>query len=470
LSQANYEWLLSLSGILHITVQMLCFLVMWHVFYPERNVLDVVMAGMLACVNLLAGLWPGLPGWVRYALSAVLILTCAFVRCQRRLEKPVFVLLLFYNFHGLSFLITNSIFQYGSEKVFDSLDPSSPDYMSLLYRNAAFSQMILVFAYGLMFLVMTKILGKIIKEFSDMKWQDVVFLSAFNIAGAMLMRMVLDLSMIKTEQGMFFLFDEKRDMRWRIPVIALLLWVGEVTAICIFQQYENLQQERQKHFVEEQQMKLLKQRLEEAEHFYGNIRKVRHEMKNHMTSIKGLAMGGNYQEARQYMEKLEETMENLDYRFATGNPVTDVVINDKYQKAAALGIDFQVKFYYRPEDTIPVFDLGILLNNLLDNAIEASERLEEEHKRRIELSLRRKQQFLLLEVENSFDGAVNWQEGCELPSTRKAEGPSGRMEHGIGLKNVKEIAERYLGSMDIKINGDTFKVTVMLQQEAETEV
>ena len=55
MSQANYEWLLSLSGILHITVQMLCFLVMWHVFYPERNVLDVVMAGMLACVNLLAG-------------------------------------------------------------------------------------------------------------------------------------------------------------------------------------------------------------------------------------------------------------------------------------------------------------------------------------------------------------------------------------------------------------------------------
>ena len=140
MSQANYEWLLSLSGILHITVQMLCFLVMWHVFYPERNVLDVVMAGMLACVNLLAGLWPGLPGWVRYALSAVLILTCAFVRCQRRLEKPVFVLLLFYNFHGLSFLITNSIFQYGSEKVFDSLDPSSPDYMLSLIHISPYNE------------------------------------------------------------------------------------------------------------------------------------------------------------------------------------------------------------------------------------------------------------------------------------------------------------------------------------------
>ena len=53
---------------------------------------------------------------------------------------------------------------------------------------------------------------------------------------------------------------------------------------------------RQKHFVEEQQVKAMKKRLEEAENFYGNIRKVRHEMKNHMANIKGLAGAGEYGE------------------------------------------------------------------------------------------------------------------------------------------------------------------------------
>lgn len=39
------------------------------------------------------------------------------------------------------------------------------------------------------------------------------------------------------------------------------------------------------------------------------------------------------------------------------------------------------------------------------------------------------------------------------------------MEHGIGLKNVKDVADHYLGDMDIKIKNDVFKVTVMLQQK-----
>ena len=38
-------------------------------------------------------------------------------------------------------------------------------------------------------------------------------------------------------------------------------------------------------------------------------------------------------------------------------------------------------------------------------------------------------------------------------------------EHGIGLKNVKNVADHYLGDMDIKIKNDVFKVTVMLQQK-----
>jgi len=39
------------------------------------------------------------------------------------------------------------------------------------------------------------------------------------------------------------------------------------------------------------------------------------------------------------------------------------------------------------------------------------------------------------------------------------------MEHGVGLKNVRDVAERYLGYMDIKAGKDVFKVTVMLQQK-----
>ena len=116
-------------------------------------------------------------------------------------------------------------------------------------------------------------------------------------------------------------------------MIAVLLFLGELAAITIYQKYRELQREKENYFVEQQQIKAMKLRLEEAENFYGSIRKVRHEMKNHMTNIKGLAARDQYEEIDRYIEKLDATIEELDYKYATGNAVTDVLINDKYKKA-----------------------------------------------------------------------------------------------------------------------------------------
>ena len=91
--------------------------------------------------------------------------------------------------------------------------------------------------------------------------------------------------------------------------------------------------QRQKAFVEEQQVKAMKKRLEEAENFYGSIRKVRHEMKNHMANIQGLAGAGQYGEIEGYVRRMDETMQELEYKYVTGNPVTDVIINDKCRRA-----------------------------------------------------------------------------------------------------------------------------------------
>ena len=49
-------------------------------------------------------------------------------------------------------------------------------------------------------------------------------------------------------------------------------------------------------------------------------------------------------------------------------------------------------------------------------------------------------------------------------TTKQSDLPDILMEHGIGLKNVKDVADHYLGDMDIKIKNDVFKVTVMLKQ------
>ena len=110
------------------------------------------------------------------------------------------------------------------------------------------------------------------------------------------------------------------------------------------------------------------------------------------------------------------------------------------------------------------FNLGIILDNLLDNAIEACEKLEQ-GKGFIRLALKKRKQFLLLTVENSFDGIVSMGKESSFPHTTKQSAcPEIVTEHGIGLKNVHDIAERYYGGVNIKVKKDIFYVTVMLQQ------
>ena len=338
------------------------------------------------------------------------------------------------------------------------------NYIENMYLYLVYTQILLFGLYIVLFALMLTVVWKIVISFNKMSWYDVWFLSVLNVAGGLFAEVIINISIVKIKNEVFDLFQVKEELLWKLPLIAVLLFLGELAAITIYQKYRELQREKENYFVEQQQIKAMKLRLEEAENFYGSIRKVRHEMKNHMTNIKGLAARDQYEEIDRYIEKLDATIEELDYKYATGNAVTDVLINDKYKKAIREEILFDVKFDYRDSDTISVFDMGMILNNLLDNAIEACRKIEKE-KRYIRLSLKRKDNFLLITVENSFDGILQQAEDG-LPRTMKeTELPEILMEHGVGLRNVRELAERYFGAVNIEAKGNRFKVTVMLQKQ-----
>ena len=466
MSRTEYELFTNLCEVCRVILQSMLFLAIWNIFYrPQRNRKAVDAAGVFVAANMVQHLCPAVPAWARFVASAVTVLGYCCIRYKKHLENVVFTMLLFYNFHCMSFLVSSSIYQYLMEGMPGRLDAGSADYMFQAYKGMAIGLGLNLLFYILFFVLVAGIVKKIVKSPFTMNWNEAMFLSALNIVGSMLAWIVVDISVVQIDKEVFSLFAQRREMIWKIPMIAVLICAGEISAIYIFQNYKELQGEKEKHFVEEQQMKAMKRRLEEAENFYGSIRKAKHEMKSHMVNIKGLVAEEKYGEVVKYIGKLDETIQELDYKFNTGNAVTDVIINDKYQRAVKSGIVFRAKFDYRETDTISAFDMGIVLNNLLDNAIEACEKLEKK-KRRITLTLKRRNHFLLVEVENSFDGRLEWEDGDLIPMTMKQSIlPDILMEHGIGLKNVKDVADRYLGDMDIKAGRDTFKVIVMLQQK-----
>ena len=182
-------------------------------------------------------------------------------------------------------------------------------------------------------------------------------------------------------------------------------------------------------------------------------------MRGHLTNIKVLAGQGEYASLEDYIAKLDESMSGFELTLQTGNPVTDVIVNDTRRRSLELGIRFQVDFHYPEPGAYDAFDMGIILQNLLQNALEACRKVSE-GERFIVLTGKRKGRFFLIEVKNSFVGEVIFgQDG--LPVTTKKEDA---LMHGIGLSNVRREAEKYMGELEVKINQREFSVTVLLQE------
>ena len=468
MSQPAFEIVNSILDIWKIAVQAIMFLVLWTAAFREKkSKRDGVAAVLFILANIGIGFLP-CTAWVRYGVSALAIMGYGGIRYKKQIGKAVFVMLAFYNLHCLGYLMASSIYEKVMSVMMKSIDFLQDSYLQEVNQCMAVGVFCLTFSYSVLLATMTLILYRLMKDVTIMAWQDVILLSILNFVGSMITKIIVGLLTVKIDDELFILFDEKPNLLWKMPLVAVLIFAGEAALIYFWQRYRILLAERQKHFIEEQQVKAMKKRLEEAENFYGSIRKVRHEMKNHMANIKGLAGAGEYGEIEDYVRRMDETMQELEYRYVTGNAVTDVIINDKCRRAEKAGIRFDADFRYGGE--IPVFDMGIILNNLLDNAIEACEKLET-GKGFIRLSLKRKKQFLILYVENSFDGAVPISKGSPLPPTTKQSILPGIItEHGIGLENVRDIAERYFGGVNIKVKGDVFHVTVMLQQENQDKI
>lgn len=199
--------------------------------------------------------------------------------------------------------------------------------------------------------------------------------------------------------------------------------------------------------------------MEEVEQFYNGIRQMKHEMRNHLTNIKGLMESGNYEDMQQYLSKMDESMNVFEITIQTGNAVTDVIVNDKQKAASKQGVQFQSEFSYPVSDRYDAYDIGIIVNNLLQNALEACEKMNT-GERYITLSGKQKRKFFLIEVRNSFDGEIKFDSNTNLPVSDK--------EKDISFQDETNAEEIDILFLDISM-GDEDGMTVAKQLRSQME-
>ena len=186
---------------------------------------------------------------------------------------------------------------------------------------------------------------------------------------------------------------------------------------------------------------------------YTASRRIIHDVRKHIASLEGLINDNRADEAIRYRSLLNAELDKLIPRFECDSPILTVVINNKLEAAEKMNVDFKVDAEFTQIDFISNLDITAIFSNMLDNAFEACEELPED-KRRVWLSITRRNHFVFVFLENSFsEVATDIEKGYR--STKKGH-------QGIGLSNIRNVCEKYHGSFNAHTENETFITELLI--------
>lgn len=245
-------------------------------------------------------------------------------------------------------------------------------------------------------------------------------------------------------------------------VLLLLYCTGAVVVVVIlimfYQNIKASQEEKLANQLLSTQMDNLKMHMEQVEHLYQDIRSMKHDMANHVLTLERLYEGKEIKEAKDYVQGLKSALIATVGEISSGNPVTDVILRGWKTEAEKKNIHFQCEFHYPTGSNINAFDISVILNNALQNAVENIGGSGELHI--LILSYRRDNAYMI-EISNSFAGNLRRDAESGLLITTKGEKDS----HGYGLNNIRKIAGKYFGDIDFSTKNEEFILSIMLMAE-----
>ncbi len=171
---------------------------------------------------------------------------------------------------------------------------------------------------------------------------------------------------------------------------------------------------------------------------------LRHEMRHHMLALSGMLNGGDVSRAKRYVDAVAGDLDRLPTGRYSGNLLVDVIAGSYLDRAWTQGIRVEHRLNVPEELKIADEDMSVFLSNMLQNALEACERMEEGADRYIRLEMRLRGSFLFFKCANS----------APEESGERRERPG----HGYGLAAMRRVAEKYNSTLVIEHANGEFSI------------
>lgn len=167
-------------------------------------------------------------------------------------------------------------------------------------------------------------------------------------------------------------------------------------------------------------------------------------------------LGSNRGVQDEVLQEMQDLISFYDAKISTGNPSLDIILTEKSLLCSEKRIDFTCIVDGKLLAFIKDSDLYALFGNILDNAIEAVDKIADPTKRCVNFIVEKQQGAIFIREDNYYTGKIV-KNGAGLIDTVKAD----KQYHGFGMKSIQEITQRYGGILQVDTNKDIFQLSIV---------
>lgn len=257
--------------------------------------------------------------------------------------------------------------------------------------------------------------------------------------------------------GCVIVFFNANNVGFRVnSIIQTFLIIALITALVITSLVFRIEKESREELQTKLKLQQIEMELKQSKDMASiteNLRKLRHDMNNHIGLIKNLIYAQRYEELREYIDEVYLDVAVANEYIVSENTALAVVLNTKKSKAKELNIEFQ-SIIAVSDLQMQDKDICVLFGNLLDNAIEAAAMAV--NKKFIDLSIQQIPSGCIIECENSMGKKPEMKKGKFMSNKENA------YLHGIGTENIQDIVAKYHGEIKFNFDDEVFSVRIVI--------
>ena len=264
------------------------------------------------------------------------------------------------------------------------------------------------------------------------------------------------------------LYNDKRmivDNVWSIITIiavCIVVFMGTVCNIVVLENYLNVKKIENEKNLQISEMSLQYDYYMKQSNDMENIRKISHDIKNHLEALRGNV---DYQQKQEYIDGIESKLDIYQSYYKTGNAFLDNLLHAKRLEALEKKIEFKVFADFTPFKRVKNEDLCVIVSNTIDNALRECQLMKADNPKiecLVQLKARKIKGFLSIICENSLrESQAEALRGNLVMETSKED----KKNHGFGVKNIKRVVREYGGEVSFNVVDDMFSVSILIPIE-----